>query len=154
MAFLKLNLHSCHHGYRLDLGFCFLTNFKLAGLSLEPFSLECQKHFIFILASSKESGLQQRNDHIYPTKILQCTKIAQGSNRKTSWILDVNISFLLQVARPRFRPRFGVLLKRLRCGGNSACWRNRAVVAAAWRYGGCINMEKYVQAGALGSRVL
>lgn len=109
------------------MGFCFSQigrNIKL--FPLEPFSLECQKCFIFLLASSEESGLQQRNDHIFPTKILQCTKIAQGSNRKWSWILDVNISFLLQVARPRFGPRLGVLLNSLRCGGKRACWRNRA----------------------------
>lgn len=61
---------------------------------LEPLSFECQKQFIFVLASSEESGLQQRNDQIDPTKILTVYKNSRRFEQKNAPpALDVNMSF-------------------------------------------------------------
>lgn len=54
--------------------------------------MRVSKTFYFHLASSEESGFTAKKRSYISTKILQSTKIAQGSNRRTSWIWDVNIS--------------------------------------------------------------
>lgn len=75
--------------------------------------------------------------------------------------MDVNIPFLLQVVRRRAsdaaRPpalQRPVQLSLLRWENLHAGVKDRALLAAAWRYGECKTWKKCIQVGALGSRVL